>query len=151
MGAFSDQVGAFARETEERMTAVWRDAVQRTVSSMQTPVGQGGNMPIATGFLRNSIAANKGTTPPSTPLRRSPGEGAFSYDASDVNLTILSTTPQEGMTILYTAEYAIYVEFGARGRPGRRFVGLAVQRWPEFVRRANNALEDRLGANGRSR
>lgn len=143
MGAFSDQVGAFARETEERLTAVWRDAVQRTVASMQTPVGQGGNMPVDTGFLRNSIAANRGTTPPSIPLVSGPGEGSFSYDASDINLTILSATPQEGMTILYTAEYAIYAEFGARGRPGRRFVGLAVQRWPEFVRRANNALENR--------
>lgn len=142
MGAFADQVGAFARETEERMTAVWRDAVQRTVSSMQQSVGEGGNLPIDTGFLRNSIAANKGTTPMAG-LRRNPG-GSFSYDASDINLTILSSTPQEGLSVVYTAEYAIYVEMGARGRSPRGFVRLAAQRWPEFVRRANNALENRV-------
>lgn len=142
MGSFSDQVNAFAKATPERMTAVWRDAVQRTVSSMQQTVGAGGNLPVDTGFLRNSIAANKGTAP-TAPLTRNPG-GSFSYEASDINLTILSSTPQDGLSVVYTAEYAIYVEFGARGRAPRRFVGLAAQRWPEFVRRANNALENRI-------
>lgn len=143
MGAFADSVSAFCRETPERMTAVWRMAVQDTVEAMTLPVGAGGNMPIDTGFLRNSIAATKGTSPPSNPLVRNPG-GAFSYDASDINLTILSTTPMEGMTILFTAEYAIYVEFGARGRVGRRFMGLAVQRWPQIVAAASNSLEARI-------
>lgn len=142
MGSFSDQVNAFAKATPERMTAIFRDAALRTVTAMQQPVGVGGNMPIDTNFLQSSIAANHGTTPTAT-LRKNPG-GSFSYDASDINLTILSSTPQDGLSVVYTAEYAIYVEFGARGRAPRRFVGLAAQRWPEFVRRANNALENRI-------
>lgn len=143
MGSFSDQVSAFCRETPERMNAVWRMAVQDTVEIMQTPVGAGGNMPIDTGFLRNSIAANHGKQPASG-LRRKPADGVFSYDASDINLTIMSATPMEGLTVLYTAEYAIYVEMGARGRAGRRFVGLAVQRWLQIVAAASRSLEARI-------
>jgi hypothetical protein len=144
MTSFSDQVGAFARQTEARMEAVWRDAVQRTVASMQQPVGSGGNMPIDTGFLRNSILGAHGTNP-AAGVTFKPDVGVFSYDASQINLTIATAKLSEGVSVIYLANYAIYVEYGARGHPARRFVAQAAQRWPEFVRRANNELEKVAG------
>lgn len=144
MAKFSDLVTQFVKETEERMNAVFIFSVQKAVAVMQEPVGVGGNMPVATGFLRNSLVATPGTTLPAISLRKNPGTGVFEYDAQAVNLTIASADVREGVSVLYSAEYAIYAEFGARGRPGRRFVALAAQQWPQIVSRASRELEHRI-------
>lgn len=144
MPKFSDLVNSFVKETEERMHAVFVSSVQKVVAVMQEPVGAGGNMPIDTGFLRNSIVAAHGTTPPAITLRRNPGTGVFAYDPEAINLTILTATLKEGVSVIYSAEYAIYAEFGARGRPGRRFVMHAVQQWPQIVSRQSRELEHRV-------
>lgn len=144
MPKFSDLVTQFVQETQERMDAVFAVSIQKTVALMQEPLGAGGNMPIDTGFLRNSIVATPGATPPAISLRKNPGTGVFEYDSGAVNLVIAGAKVLEGMTVLYSADYAVYVEFGARGRPGRRFVGLAVQQFPQVVSRASRELEHRI-------
>lgn len=148
MPKFSDLVNSFVKETEERMHAVFVSSVQKAVAIMQEPVGAGGNMPVDTGFLRNSIVAAHGQTPPAITLRKNPGDGVFVYDPQAVNLTILTATLQEGVSVIYSAEYAIFAEFGARGRPGRRFVALAAQQWPQIVSRQSRELEYRVKNSG---
>lgn len=146
MGAFSATIRGWAGETKERMTAVRADAAQNVVAIMQTPGpsvknpggGAGGNMPVATGFLRSSLQAGVGYDLP--PLADNPNpDGSFSYDGAEVNLTIASVPVERPVTVVYTARYARKVE----ERYG--FVRLAVQRWPQLVDQAARDAQSRAG------
>lgn len=141
MGKFSEQVSKKVREVPARMEAVWKESVQRTIEYAQGP-----NMPVDTGFLKASIRGASGTAPPLMTLDmvRDP-HGVYTYDAQQVNLAILGTTMKEGFVVIYLADYARAQEYGSNGRAGRRFVGLAVQRWPQIVSEVSKELEARLG------
>lgn len=145
MGIFHDQITGFVKETKERMNAVFQMSVLNMIHIMQTPVGAGGNMPVDTGFLRQSILGVPDTLPPAAPLTFRPTEeGVWVYDPGPIELAIASATYETGFTIIYTANYAVYQEYGSQGRAPRRFVGLAVQRWPQIVSRASRELEYRI-------
>jgi hypothetical protein len=45
----------------------------------------------------------------------------------------------------WTANYARHVEYGARGRQGRRFAGQAAAQWQQIVARQSAALRERIG------
>lgn len=175
MAKFSDLVTQFTKQTEQRMTAVFRDSIQTFVEIMQEPgpsvattkiaiargkfsakkraskkqygpignPGGSGNLPVDTGFLRASLVATQGKTPPSL-VTDNPNGRRKTYNPSSINAAIALATLQVGINFTYTASYAYYVEMGARGRPGRRFVGLAVQRWPQIVSRSARTLEYRV-------
>ena len=131
-GPFASGVTAWVLETKERMTAVRAEAAQRTVEIMQTPVAKGGNMPVDTGFLRASLqgAIGQGGF---TPRENPNPDGSFAYDAGPITLVIAGAAPSDAITVAYTANYAAAANYGARGRPGRQFVGLAAQQWPRIV------------------
>jgi hypothetical protein len=141
---FADEVTAFVRKTPQRMEAVFKESVQRTVEYMQGP-----NMPVDTGFLRASIRGNPGRDPQqlTLPYERDPS-GSYAYNAQQVNLAITGSTLTSGFIVVYLANYARAQEYGSNGRAGRRFVGLAVQRWPQIVREAAADLEKRIMTNG---
>tara|TARA_R110002051_G_scaffold230715_1_gene292714 strand:+ start:2594 stop:3031 length:438 start_codon:yes stop_codon:yes gene_type:complete len=140
--SFAAQVGDWVRETKARQTAVYRESAQRVIAAMQVPVGAGGNMPVDTGFLRASLMASLGYTLP--PTRDNPG-GAVSYDPGAVSLTISRAEISDPITAVYTASYAEHVEYGARGRAGRRFVALAAQQWPRIVSEVATEAQARAG------
>lgn len=138
MTSFTAQVDDWVKETKARMEAVFKESTQRTVEIMQTPVAKGGNMPVDTGFLRNSLMG--GLNSPRS------GNGVNSgvpvdYDDTDIVLTIASADLEDTIYMTYSANYARYVEYGANGRPGRGFVRLAAQRWQSTVSQV--ALEAR--------
>jgi hypothetical protein len=144
-GKFTAQVSAWARETKERQAAVFKEAAQRTVEIMQRPVASGGNMPIDTGFLRASLMGTVG--PPSFPSRERPdGQAKFSFDGMQINLVIAGAELSDVITIAYTANYARHANYGARGRPGRRFVDLAAQQWPRIVSDVCSEAKARAGS-----
>lgn len=141
-GSFAAQVGAFASKTKERMTAVRNAAVERTIEEMQTPVAKGGNLPVDTGFLRASLQVTTGAPIPA--VQPNPGAGSFSYSGQQV-VTVLSGAPLDAVIYAaYGANYAVFQEYGARGRPGRRFVALAAQNWTRNVEEAARELEARI-------
>lgn len=129
-GSFSGQISAFVAKTKERQTAVYRESAQRVFSIAQTPVGAGGNMPVDTGFLRSSLVVNLGLD---VPTQRDRPDGPTAFPPADFALTIAQADIQTPITGYWTASYARHVEYGARGRPGRRFVALASQRWGRIV------------------
>jgi hypothetical protein len=132
-GSFSATVSKWVAETKQRQTAVFRESAQRVIEVAQTPIAAGGNMPVDSGFLRASGAAVIGSNPP--PLREKPaGDGKHTFDMGDVALVLAGATATDTITFVYTAKYARPQEYGARGRDGRRFVGLAAQQWPRIVR-----------------
>lgn len=130
--SFAASVDAWVRETEARMTAVFRESTERVIDAMQTPVGAGGNMPVRDGFLRASIMAS--TAAPIARAMAKPKEGvAYSYYAGQVALVIAGAEIGDTIYATYGANYARAQEYGAQGRSGRGFVRLAAQRWPAIV------------------
>ena len=128
---FTAQVGAWAAKTKRQMDAIVKTAVQDVVGDMQKPKAKGGNMPVDTGFLRNSISTTlDGSTP------RGTAGGAEGY--------ILAIAGYEtGDTILvgYTANYAVHQEYGTRYLRGNAFRARAVRKWPQFVAKAAKRAE----------
>lgn len=135
---FSAQVDAWVAATKERTTAVFRESVQRTIIRMQTPVAKGGNLPVDTGYLRASLLG-------STSLMPSMRENA-TQEADAIVLTIAGLDLGQTFYAGYTANYARHQEYGTSGRPGRRFVGLAADRWQTTVSEVVRDLRSRANA-----
>lgn len=138
--SFSATVSDWVKETKERQQAVYAGSVQRLLSIAQEPVGIGGNMPIDTGFLRSSLVTSLGTAIPSMTFKPE-GDQQHGYEATAVNLTIANAKVTDPIVAAWTASYAVHQEYGARGREGRRFVGLAAQRWQEVVNAESAELQ----------
>ena len=130
MATFTAQVEAWANKTERQMSAIVKTAVQWTIADMQTPKAKGGNMPVDTGFLRNSLVTTLGGGTPA---------GAGSADS--YILAIANYTLGDTITAGYTANYARYQEYGARGRTGNAFRARAVRKWQANVARAAKQAE----------
>lgn len=128
--SFTAQVEGFADKAREVQEAIFKEATQQLFEDAQTPVAKGGNMPVDTGFLRASF---KGTlnAPASGVEFNTTGVPAAGGD--DYVLTIAGADIEDTIYGTWTANYAGYVNYGANGRPGRQFVGLAVQRWNTIV------------------
>lgn len=120
--SFSANVSAWARKSRLRTTAVFRDAVQRTLRDAQTPIAQGGNMPVDTSFLRNSLGASL-AGPPRGPSVQAESQG----NPDDVMLVIAGAQLGDVIWAGWTAEYARHME----ARYG--FRESAVQRWSQHV------------------
>lgn len=142
--SFSAAVGAWVAETKERMVAVRNIAAERTIEFMQNPVGRGGNMPVDTGFLRASLQASIGRA--AFVPRANPGAGSFAYEPGEVTMVLIRARITDPVEVVYTANYARHVEYGAMGRPGRAFVRLAAQTWQRNVDLAAAELRTRVTA-----
>jgi hypothetical protein len=130
MKTFTAQVDEWVRASEARMLAVVKESVQRTVDRMQKPTAKGGNMPVDTGFLRNSLQA--GINMPKPGPTENPGR-PVAYSDSDIMLALEGVEFGDVLWLTYSANYARHVEYGAGGRAGRGFVRLATQRWQQTV------------------
>ena len=120
--SFSTQVDDWIRQSQGRIDAVVKQSAQDVVAAAQTPRAKGGNMPVDTGFLRNSIRASTSGMPSS------------SSDA--VATGILRWKPESQLLYIgWAANYAPYME--------RRyaFMRLAAQQWQEIVNRNATKLK----------
>ncbi|WP_420478234.1 hypothetical protein [Brevundimonas sp. FT23028] len=133
-GSFSAQISAWGTKAKAMLHAVRADAVQDMVAVMQTPGpsvanpggGAGGNMPVASGFLRASLVASPGYDVPAATANPNP-DGKFSYDGAQINLVIQGADFETPITFAYTAVYARKME------ERYAFARLATQRWGQFV------------------
>ena len=99
-----------------RDRAVFRESAQRLAQQANVPRAQGGNMPVDTGYLRNSQGASL--------------QGMPSTGAQPPALVLLSTKLGDSIYMGWTANYAIYME----ARYG--FARLAAQNWDFIVDKA---------------
>lgn len=121
---FTAQVKAFADKAKASAEAVVKQSAQEVFEIAQTPVAQGGNMPVDTGFLRNSMVAGL--------------NGSTSLSGPDAYvLAIAGMELGDSVFGGWTANYARHVEYGARGLPGRHFALNAARQWQAIV--AKNA------------
>lgn len=77
-------------------------------------------MPVDTGFLRNSLAVAINTEPTNA-------------TGPEVTAQIAGFEMGDTIAARWTADYAVHVEYGARGRTGRGFVRQSAQKWQGFV------------------
>ncbi|ACL61752.1 HK97 gp10 family phage protein [Methylobacterium nodulans] len=134
MGDFQSQVSEWVRQTEERLTAVFRESAQRVISDMQSRV------PVDTGFLKSSLQVS--TDAPVPADRKPPPGAAPAYNPTAATLAIAGAEIGDTLYASYSAVYARRVNYGFVGtdslgrtynQAGRHFVGLAAQRWPQIV------------------
>lgn len=126
-------INAIARKSAERL------AEQANTSRFQP----GGNTPVDTGFLINSIGANAGSMPygPDTPVD---GESYQQEpNMNQLNLTITAWQPLSGvnMFIGWSANYAERME------AVYAFARKAAQNWPQTVDATASEYRERLNAN----
>lgn len=133
MKTFSVSVDDFIRESQERLDAVIKQSTSDLIEEMQTPVAKGGNMPVDTGFLRNSLVVTLGS--PSSAVKFNEG-GSGGGLSQGYEMAIAGFGAGETLYGVYTANYAGFVHYGVGGRQGRMWIDLAAQRWPQIV--ANN-------------
>lgn len=133
---FADQVGAFVAKSEGRMTAVFRASAQDVITEAQEPRGSGGNMPVDTGFLRNSGQAALNNTPSGESVKPD-GYGGGTWSADEAALIINRAQLGDRIIFGWTANYAVYME----ARYG--FLRLAAQNWQAIVKRNAERLRQR--------
>jgi len=128
---FTAQIKAFADLTKEKLELVLKQSAQEVFSIAQTSVAQGGNLPVDTGFLRNSFQAGLNGAENLT--------GPDAYVAAIAGME-LGDVVRGG----WTAEYAMRMEYGFVGtdsagrtynQAGRHFALGAVQQWQAIVAR----------------
>jgi hypothetical protein len=161
---FSNAVIRFKDVTIAKIEAVFRQAAMEVIEEMQrvgpsmhskigpgdkkqggTPSGgQGGHMPVDTGFLRASLVVSLNS--PARSVTNNPGQvGAFTYNEGTTSGIILAAQFGDLIYAVYTANYARHVEYGAQGRPGYGFVRLAVQNWPKIVDKVARRVRAQAG------
>jgi len=142
--SFAAQVDEWTRETEARMTKVFRQSSSEIITEMQRSVGEGGNMPVDLGFLQSSMQVGINEEPVAA---NRPADGqTHVWDPAAADLVIAGAEIGDTIVAAYSAEYGPYVEYGAQGRPPRRFVGLAVAQWQKIVSRVTARAKARVSS-----
>lgn len=122
---FIADVSRFADKTADQMLRVARQSIQDTVRDAQRTVADGGNMPVDTGFLRNSLV---------TEVRgQQVAEGGDSYV-----LGLSSLQLGDPFQVAWTAEYSVARHYLVGvGQGGGLWRDKAAQNWSRYV--ADNA------------
>jgi len=126
--SFSAQVGDFIAKSERLSMAVVQTAAQAVIKEAQKTRARGGNMPVDTGFLRNS----GGAAINSESVRKG-------YQVEAVVATLLRAKPGDFIFFGWVALYAPYME------NKYAFAGMAAQKWQQQVDRAARELKRRAG------
>jgi hypothetical protein len=147
MEAFAADINEFVSATKKRMRAVTADATQAVIKEAQTPISKGGNMPIDTGFLRNTGQISYNGLPVGPSSLPKPEEGkdipVLAQGQSDAVVSLGGWTADTDIWFGWTAEYAVYQE-SING-----FLRLAVSGWSGFVADASKRLQERINARRR--
>lgn len=106
---------------QHRLEAVVKQSTMEVVDLAQTPIAKGGRMPVATGYLRNSLISTL--------------TGGTSLSGPDGYILIAGQMkPGDIASFGYSASYARHQEYGTSRMQGRHFVAGAVDQWPAIVR-----------------
>lgn len=143
MGQFADTVDAWAKETEQRMTAVWRQSIDDLADHMNTTRDNGGRLPKLTGNLMRSLLASTSAMPAT-------GEPDAKYSGQDVGLVTAGLQLDQTVWLGYQAIYARRLNYGFVGedslgrtynQAGAHFVEAAIADWPNIVRMAVSKIK----------
>lgn len=136
MASFAAQVGSWANKVDGALEAVFKESAQELVNELNQLA------PVDTGFLRASLMASTTAMPQMT--RTNPG-AAVPADLGDIILVIAGADLGDTIYLGYTANYAAYVHYGARGNAPRPWVTMVAQRWVAIVEMKATEVKQRLG------
>jgi len=115
---FTADVKRFSELAKEKMLAVARQSIQDVISDAQTPVAQGGLMPVDTGFLRNSLTSGL-------------NGGGASKDA--IVLTVAAMDIGDTVNFAWTADYAIPRHYMISSKGGGMWRDVAAAKWQATI------------------
>ena len=124
-------IGQWVAQSQARLEAVWKTAAQDIVREIQTPRAKGGKMPVDTGFLRNSFAADVNKVPS--------GNGSTAYTSGPISIVINRAKIGDTVVFGWAPQYSVYME--AR----YSFVRHAAQNWQQIVNKAAQKVKTRVG------
>ncbi len=136
---FGDQVRAFAEKAKLRQEAIFKASAQQLMDEANLPEGQGGRMPVDTGFLRNSVGAST--------------EGPPESGGQPPALVFLGLQVGQAVWVGWTARYAMRMEHGfygddSKGRKyaqaGKGFARAAAQNWAFIVEAVAKQVKDQI-------
>lgn len=139
--SFAAAVGAWASQTERRLTAVRRRSVEMLAEEMTRTKPQGGRLPFLTGNLARSFLASTDGMPKTA-------EGP--YAGSNVGAVTATLAADQPVWLGYQAVYARRRNYGFVGadvlgrvynEPGDYFVEAAVAKWQAVVAAAAAELQ----------
>ena len=136
MGEFSNTVSTWVREAIQDCDNVLRDSTRELVEAVKKPIAGGGNMPVDTSFLMNSLAGSLSSLPQGGTL-----EGGRPMTGLARELVGLASTMKLGQTLYmsFLASYAAAQNYGytsgGYSLGGHHFLELGAQRWSEIVNR----------------
>lgn len=136
MASFSQSIGKWATQTEERIEAVHKTALEGLAREMTRTKAEGGAVPFLTGNLYRSLTASTSSMP-----RTIDGQSF----GSNANAVIATIKPNQYIYFGYQAKYARRMNYGFIGadsmgrvynQQGNYFVEEAIQMWPDIVRKS---------------
>ena len=143
MGQFHDLIDSWTKETEQRMTAVWRQSIDDLAEVMNRTRSNGGRLPYLTGNLMRSLLASIAGLIPM-------GEPGAKYTGTDIGLTTAGLQLDQTIWIGWQANYAHRLNYGFVGedklgrnynQAGAHFVEAAIAEWPNIVRMAVSKIK----------
>ena len=146
--SFAATVGDWCQKVPDALEIVFKESTQELVSQLDQLVANmiyaGPQSPsyVRTGFLRASLMASTSAMP--TMTRENPGV-PVPADLGDVILVINGADLGDTLYLGYTANYAAYVHYGARGGAPRPWVTMVAQRWVAIVEAEAAEVKARLG------
>jgi hypothetical protein len=133
--SFSAQIDAWVLKVEGAIEAVFKEAVQelvdqadQLVTQMVYEAPQSPNYQ-RTGFLRSSLTVSTASMPLANRPQGAPDGGYM----AEIEVQIAGAEVGETIYVGWTANYAGYVHYGARGAPPKPWVDLVAQRWDGIV------------------
>lgn len=125
--SFEAQVDDWAKMSEARLVAVFRQSAQDLGEAVNTPKAKGGNLPVDTGFLRASFGADVNSTPR--------GSGTTEFNMQALIVAIQRAVLGDELVFGYAANYA------KKQEAKNGFIRLNVQKWPSIVKKANKQVK----------
>ena len=141
--SFSLTIDNWVKKTEGRAILVFHESAAGLAFAAMQPQDEGGNMPVKTGNLRNSLAASRQGVPP-VKWRGKKADGThtkvtFADNGFQLQSEITAAAIGDTIYLGFQAPYAYKAE-RANG-----FVRLAAQRWPQIVEEAIASVSEQGG------
>lgn len=131
MASFTAQVDRWTRKTEARTEAVFKESAQKLFEQAQTTIGEGGKLPLDTGWLRSSFGTSLQGPPPAVGANPyESGSKQADWNAADSLLTINGAKLGDSIWGGWGAVYARPMEM----RYG--FMRSAAQNWQSIVKQS---------------
>lgn len=118
--SFTAEIDAFAKKSARIVELIFKASAQDVFEVAQSPKAQGGNMPVDTGFLRNSLLSSLN------------GQGGTKGPEGYV-LAIAGAKLGDAVEGGWTANYSRHIEYGTSRMAGSFFALRAAQQWQAIV------------------